>query len=171
MISVIYVFINLKNIFPAFIFANLKCLGIFAPLKTRVVKIKKNITKKRLTQLALFVAIIGVAMLFDVYFENNPVNFENIPGEANTTTAESASVCLISQASSIAAKTAEQKAFGRKIQLKSHDKFIQKYHQLRNYQVLKAEVQTQTTPLINSYRYLAFKNYFFSIPDDEPLSS
>jgi len=122
-------------------------------------------------QLALFVAVIGMATLFDIYFENNPdVTVEN---EANSSKDEKTkdTILLISQSTDLGVKTSVQKTFSRKLQVKSHDKFFQKYYQLRNYQVLKAEVQTQTTPLINSYQYLAFKNYFYSIPDDVPLNS
>ena len=133
--------------------------------------IKKNISKKLLLRLALFVAVIGVASMFDVYFENNPEKLEEIQTESADNTGGQSRMYFVSQVNSVGAKTSGQKNTGRKLQVKSHDKFIQKYHQLRNYQVLKAEVQTQTTPLILSYHYLVFKNYFFTVPDDEPLIS
>lgn len=122
-------------------------------------------------KLALFAAVIGIATLFDIYFESNQKEIDEI--EANSSKDDKAkdTILLISQTTDLGAKTSVQKAFARKLQVRSHDKFIQKYYQLRNYQVLKAEVQTQTAPLINSYHYLAFKNYFYSIPDDVPLIS
>ena len=122
-------------------------------------------------KLALFAAVIGMATLFDIYFESNQKEIDEI--EANSSKDDKAmdTILLISQTTDLGAKTSVQKTFARKLQVKSHDKFIQKYYQLRNYQVLKAEVQTQTAPLINSYHYLAFKNYFYSIPDDVPLNS
>lgn len=122
-------------------------------------------------KLALFAAVIGIATLFDIYFEKDPV--EIVENKANSSKDDKPkdTILLISQSTDLGAKTSVQKTFARKLQEKSHDKFIQKYYQLRNYQVLKAEVQTQTTPLINTYHYLAFKNYFYSIPDDIPINS
>jgi len=130
---------------------------------------KKKISKKIVLKLALFAAVIGLATLFDIYFDKN--DFETAEIESSQSKDEKGpdTILLISQTTNFGAKTSDQKTFTRKVYIKSHDKFLQKHYQLRNYQVLKAEVQTQTTPLINTYHYLAFKNYFYSIPDDIPL--
>lgn len=132
---------------------------------------KRKISKKLILRLALFIAVIGLASLFDVYFESKQVEIVENESDSAKDTKTRNTVHLISQSKDLVVKTPVQKTFSRKLQIKSHDKFIQKYYQLRNYQVLKAEVQTQTTPLINSYHYLAFKNYFYSLPDDVPLNS
>ena len=133
--------------------------------------IKKNISKKLILRLALFIAVIGVATLFDVYFENNPEKLKEMQAESADNTGGQSKIYFVSQVNTINAKTSAQKNTGRKLQVKLHDKYIQKYHQLRNFQVLKAEVKTQTSPLILSYHYLVFENYFFTVPDDEPLIS
>jgi len=131
---------------------------------------KRKISKKVIFKLALFVTVIGIATLFDIYYENNQA--ETVKNEANSKDEKKQdTILLISQSTDFGVKTPAYKTFSRKVQIKSQDKFIQKYYQLRNYQVLKAEVQTQTTPLINNYHYLAFKNYFYSVPDDVPLNS
>lgn len=122
-------------------------------------------------QLALFVAVIGIAALFDIYFENDRIEIKETEAGSSEGEKEQDSILLIGQSTNFGAKTSENKTLVRKLHVKSHDKFIQKYYQIRNYQVLKAEVQTQTTPLINSYHYLAFQNYFYSLPDDVPLNS
>ena len=133
--------------------------------------IKKKISKKMLMRLALFVAVIGMASLFDIYFEDSKVKPKETETGASNDEKKQEKIVLISQSANFDVKTQIQKTVVRKLQVKLHDKFIQKYYQLRNYQVLKAEVQTQTTPLINTYHYLSFKNYFFSVPDDIPLHS
>lgn len=112
-----------------------------------------------------------MASLFDIYFENGQVEIVEIKANSSKDEKKQEKIVLISQSTNLDLKTQVQKTVVRKLQVKSHDKYIQKYYQLRNYQVLKAEVQTQTAPLINSYHYLAFKNYFYSIPDDIPLKS
>lgn len=132
--------------------------------------IKIKITKKAVLKLVLFVAVIGTASLFDYFFDDDLSALENIESEAGKHTANQNTVYLINQVNTIAIKSSVQSASDRKINVKSHDRLIQKYHQLRNYQVFKAEVRTQTSPLINTYHYLAFKNYYFSDPDgDDPL--
>jgi len=132
---------------------------------------KKKISKKVVLKLALFVAVIGLATLFDHFFDKNTAEAKEIEASSSRENQEQKSIFLISQTPNFGVKTLAEKTIPRKLQLKSQDKFIQKYYQLRNYQVLKAEVQTQTTPLISTYHYLAFKNYFYSVPDDIPLNS
>lgn len=133
--------------------------------------IKKEISKKLVVRLALFAAVIGIAALFDIYFDNNRIELKEIETNSQEDEKEQGSILLINQTINSGAKVTAGKTVVKKPQLKSHDKFIQKYYQLRNYQVLKAEVQTQTAPLINAYHYLPFKNYFYSLPDDIPLNS
>jgi hypothetical protein len=132
---------------------------------------KKKISKKVVLKLALFVAVIGLATLFDHYFDKNSAEVKEIEASSSKENKEQKTILLISQTPNYGIKTLAEKTVSRKLQIKSQDKFIQKYYQIRNYQVLKAEVQTQTAPLINTYHYLAFKNYFYSVPDDIPLNS
>ena len=122
-------------------------------------------------RLALFAAVIGIAALFDIYFDNNRVELNEFETSSPEDEKEQGSILLINQTINSGAKVSAGKTVVRNPQLKSHDKLVQKYYQLRNYQVLKAESQTQTTPLINSYHYLVFKNYFYSVPEDDPLNS
>ena len=139
--------------------------------KNEPVSIKIKISKKTGLKLALFVAVIGTAALFDYFFDDDLSAFEKIETEAGKHAADQNTVYLINQVNTIAIKSSVQLASCKKLYVKSHDKLIQKYHQLRNYQVFKAEVVTQTSPLINTYHYLAFKNYYFSDPDDEPFKA
>lgn len=133
--------------------------------------LREKISKKLVLKLALFVAVIGMAAAFDIYFDKIPEELKEIKSESKDSSKDQHSIYFIGQSNSLAAKTSVQKQCNRDSQLKSHDKFMRKHHQLRNHQVLKAEVQNQTTPLIDSYHYLAFQNYFFSDPDDNPLFS
>lgn len=133
--------------------------------------IKRKISKKIVLRLALFVAVIAMASLFDIYFDDTSIKTEETETGSAKEEKKQERIVLISQSTNLDLRTQVQKTVVRKIQLKSHDKYIQKYYQLRNYQVLRAEVQNQTAPLINSYHYLAFKNYFYSVPDDIPINS
>ncbi len=119
-------------------------------------------------KLALFVAVIGTASLVDYFFDDDLAALDKIETEEGNQSTGQNTVYLINQVNTIAIKSSVQVSGEKKIPVKSHDKLIQKYHQLRNYQVLKAEIQIQTFPLINTYHYLAFKNYYFTDPDDDP---
>jgi len=149
-------------------FAFLNYFGIFAALELKPVKIIINISKKQWIRLAVFAGLIAVAALFDVYFENTGVPLASVENNTGSNTGEKGSVQLYSQTVDLGGKIQVMKVVQRKLQPKSHDKLLQQFHQHRNYQVLKAEVQTQTAPLILTYHYLAFRNYVYISPDDSP---
>lgn len=124
-----------------------------------------------LARLAVFMLVAGAAFIFDFYFDNEAQFVKSEKEEPEQEKTSQNTVYLISQVNTLTAKSSVQKSTNKRVQVKSHDKFLQKYHQLRNYQVLKAEVQIQTAPIILSYHYLVFQNYFFSDPDDVPFVS
>lgn len=119
--------------------------------------------------MAMFVAVIATAFVLDVYFGNNQQELEKIQAQSEEQSNEAGKVYLVAQTAPGTVKTSEQKTSTRTPQLQSHDKFLRKYYSNRNYQVLKAEVVTQTTPLISSYHYLVFQNHFVS-PEEDPLA-
>lgn len=120
-----------------------------------------------LLRLAMLIAVVGISVLLDTYFENNPQELENITVESNKQTSDPEHIYVIGQSASLGAKVQVQKKSDRKLQVHLHDKFLRKYHQMRNYQVLQAEEQTQTAPIIQSYHYLVFQNHFFTRPDED----
>lgn len=117
----------------------------------------------------MIIAVVGSAILLDVYFDGSSAELKNVQAESEIPTNEPGGVYLIAQTNSTSVKTSVQKGQTRKLQVHSHDKFLRKYHQVRNNEVLKAEVQPQTVPIIQSYHYLIFQNYFFTQPDEDPL--
>ncbi len=129
---------------------------------------KLKISKKQWLNIAIFAAVIAVAAVFDIYFENRGVQVAGIENSTSDNEDEKSSVQLFSQNVDFGVKIQVLKTVQRKIQLKAHDKFLQQFHQLRNYQVLKAEVQTQNAPQIITYEYLSFRNYIYFSPDDIP---
>ena len=128
--------------------------------------IKLKLTKKQLLKLTLFVAVIGIAHLFDSYLDKNPVHLDET--SSNNQHNVPNTVYLVNQVNVLNVKVELQKPAVRNLHPKLYDRLIQKYHQVRNYQVLKAEAEPKTSPLISAYHYLAFKNYFFTDPDNDP---
>ncbi|WP_347839652.1 hypothetical protein [uncultured Draconibacterium sp.] len=132
-------------------------------------KLKINITKRLMAKLALFMVVVAAAFILDVYFGNHPEELKKIQAESQEQSSDQGKVYLITQTTVNSVKILEQKASARQLKLQLHDKFLRNHHSSRNYQVLKAEVVKQTTPLILSYHYLVFQNHIFS-PDEDPLA-
>ena len=122
-------------------------------------------------RLAVFVAIIAAAALFDFYSQKNGIEFQVTKNQKQDQTSEKGNVQLFSQTIDWGVKVQVMKPLFRKYQERTHTKLIQQFHQLRNFQVLKAEVQTRTAPLILSYQFLAFSTYYYSSPDDYSISA
>lgn len=134
--------------------------------------IKLKISKKVLTRLAVFVALTAGALLFDIYFDNHPVELEQIEaGSEKKPVAEHGVVYLFNPVNASSVKTTVQKTPTRKLFDQTHNKNLQKYHQLRNYQVLKAEANLPRKSLVLSYHHLTFRHCFFTFPDDDPFIS
>ncbi|WP_319479564.1 hypothetical protein [uncultured Draconibacterium sp.] len=127
---------------------------------------KIKITRKFAVQLAMFMVVIAAALVLDVYFGNNPEEVKKIQAESQEQSNEQGAVYLITQSSSNTIKTFEDRVYSKHTKPQLHDKFLRSYHSIRNYQVLKAEVVKQTTPLILSYHYLVFQNHVFSPEED-----
>lgn len=122
-------------------------------------------------QLLLFVALTGVAFLFDEYFEEHPAALKEFQKEKKENSAEHGTIYLFTQSVNMSAKSPVQKISERKIYDQLHNKFLQKSHQLRNNHVLKTETESITQPLFLSYHHFIFRHYFFTHPDDDPLIS
>jgi len=133
-------------------------------------KLKIDISKKLLLRLALFVVVVAAALVVDAYFGKNPDELEKIQAESQKQTSEPGRVYLLAQNASLTLKVSVQKSPTRNLKVQLHDKFLRKYHQLRNYQVFNAEVKAHAAPLIQSYHYLVFQNYFFTNPDEDSLA-
>ncbi|SHF54553.1 hypothetical protein SAMN05444274_106141 [Mariniphaga anaerophila] len=134
-------------------------------------KFKLKISKKRLLQFLLFIALTGVAFIFDKYFEEHPDALKELKSENESKTTDHGTICLFSQSVNLNAKSPVQKINERKIYEQHHNKFLQKCHQLRDCQILKSEPDALKKPLFLSYHHLIFRHYYFSHPDEVPAIS
>lgn len=136
----------------------------------KALEINIKISKKVLAKIAVFAALVGIAVLFDAYFENHPVEMDEIEKTADNST-EYGVVYLYNPVNTCSTKSSFNKTPSRKLFELTHNKHIQQYHQLRNYQVLKAEREQPAVPLVFSHHHLIFRHYHFTFPDDDPLIS
>lgn len=132
-------------------------------------KFKLKISKKLILQLLIFGALTGAAIIFDSYIENHPEALKELQTESETTETEHGTVYLFSQTTGFSAKSPVQKSTTRKLFDQAHDKFLQKCHQLRHRQALKAEIGISRKPLYISFHNLVLRQTFFTHPDDVPL--
>ncbi len=132
-----------------------------------MVKIRVKISVKVLVKLAIFVALIGLAVFFDNYFEKNPVGLDEFAAGQGETATEHGVIYIFSQNSPTTIKTSAQKTPDRKIFQQSHNKLLQKYHQLRNYQVFQKESGIQKPPLILTCYFIFFRSCHFPSPDSD----
>jgi len=131
---------------------------------------KINISKKLIVKLSVFLILGVAAVLVDNYLDNNPTEFKNIEANAGAPASTSGEIIVLAQSSSLSVKTLAQKVPERNLFAGAHDKFLRNYHSVRDFQVLKAEVIHQTTPLITTYHYLVFQDHLFSPDNEDPLS-
>jgi hypothetical protein len=135
------------------------------------VKFNLKISKSLVIQLVLFAALAGIAVIFDVYLKNHPGTLEELTTEGQEAQAEHGTIYLFSQIGNLNAKSMVQKIPTRKLFDQTHDKFLQKCHQLSNHQALKTENKTIQKPVYLTYHHLIFGYNYFTLPDDEPLNS
>lgn len=127
--------------------------------------IKVKISKKQLLKLIIFTAFLGFTFILDSYLERESV--EIIGGNTQKShTKEPGIVCFFQSTTTFSAKIVTQKISARKFLQHSHNKLIQKYHQLRNYQLLKCKAENFKKPVILTYHFLGLRNYFRSSSDD-----
>ncbi len=116
-------------------------------------------------------SLISAAFLFDHYFEKHPEALKEFREESKEASGSQEGVCLFSQTLSFSVKSSVQKPPHRKPVDESHGKLLQKWHQLRIHQFLRAETNTIRQPFFLSYNHLIFRRYHFDIPDEIPLVS
>lgn len=126
-----------------------------------------------MVRLMVFIIAFGLASILDVYLEKHPVQLCKMEENSEKPDGEQGVIYMVSPgANSLSAKTSVQKTPDRKLFQQSHDKFLQNYHQLRNYQVLKADAKNQKILSVSTCHFIVFRDYSCFFPDDDdPLIS
>lgn len=123
-----------------------------------------------LVKLTVFSVLVGVAIVADVYLDNNSAGSEIIEASADEEqNNKQEQIFLLDNFVASPVKVTFQRNISCKIRSNSHDKFLSNYHSIRNYQVLKAEETQSSVPLIAIYHRLDFLTHLFP-PDDDVYS-
>jgi hypothetical protein len=132
-------------------------------------KFTRKISKKQWLQLLLFTTVIGLASLLDNYLEKNSLYIPVIQSQDKNTAENQNDLDLIEQFSiSINAKITFQKTPERKFPDLSTNKFLPRYHQLRNFQVLKADRNAESDHSGLTCHLPVLRFYRDYLPDEDP---
>ena len=122
-------------------------------------------------RLLVFAALLGFAFILDNRWEKESVEIADNNTQKNHDTEEPGIVYFFVQCNTTFSAKVLTQISVRKLFQQSHDKFIQKYHQLRNYQLLKCEAKNLKKPCILILYFLEFKNGSGNLSDEIPLIS
>ena len=129
---------------------------------------KRFISKDLAVKLFLFFAVITAAILFDVFHEDNSVDYSDSKQE--TPKSDDSSITHFYFCNS--AKPLNLKIPGshdsKKNLFQNQDKFLQKFHNKRAFYILKTESKLPRLPIALAVHYTVLKKCHYSSPDDYP---
>jgi len=131
-----------------------------------------KISNKAVAKFTLFIALIGAAFILDIYFDNYPIELDEINEEKEENTDLQSIFYYYNPSSSLSLKISTQKISSRFHFEQLHNKFLQKYHQQHKYTEPDKEAKKIKYTKNLTHLNLILKNYNFVYPDDNPpLSS
>lgn len=129
---------------------------------------KIKISRKLLIKVTFFAVVTVSAFLFDRYFDITKLKLDVNSSETGDNSSNHNLVNFIYPANTFSIKTLTIKPLTKNFSEVLHDKFLQRYHQLRNFQILKEETKTFKPPFYFSIHYLVFMNFGNFTADDKP---
>lgn len=138
---------------------------IFGPRKIESVRFSKYISKGLLVRLALLFAMIAAAALFDFY-HTSPGRKTVANHQANEP--ESGKICFFSQANSNNLKVSGTDFVARSRFVCTENRFLLKHHNLRAFQIMKAETVSVCFSAEQSFHSLPYRRVLYMSPDDTP---
>jgi hypothetical protein len=130
--------------------------------------LKKYISKHFIVRLCLLLALVGAAAVFDMYHTANQKiadDIRKIPVQDNS---ETNKIFICNQVPTNNLKTSGAE-FSIRFRLAfTQDKFLQKYYNLRTFQLMKAETLNSFFPSVCSFHSLPFNRVLYPSPDDTP---
>jgi hypothetical protein len=130
--------------------------------------LKKYISKHFILRICLLLALVSAAAVFDMYHTTNRKIADSIrkipvPDDSGTN-----KIFFCNQVPANNLKT-----FGAEFSVRfrfafTQDKFLQKYYNLRTFQLMKAETLHSSFPSVSSFHSLPFNRVLYPSPDDTP---
>lgn len=138
----------------------------------KTVKFRIKISKSKLIKLAALILVVGAAIILDTYFEKHPVEFKKLEAEKDATDNSDTMICFYNPFNSISAKILLQKIPFRILYEQSHNRLVQKFHQMHDSQILKSGYKKIVNSSILSFlQLIASHNYYSFSKEDPPVFS
>ena len=136
-----------------------------------LMKLKRYISKYFIMRLCLLLALVGSAAVFDMYHTSNQKIADCVRNIPSPDVPGTNKIFFYNQTSGTSLKTSGTDFSIRFRFAYSQDKFLQKYYNLRTFQLMKAETLLSFFPSVCSSHSLPYNRVLYSSPDDTPLLS
>lgn len=130
---------------------------------------KIHISKKNLLKLALFIAVLATAVLFDLSRDKSDIKLSENHNTKGSSSHELSQFCFYSTFNSFKQKSLSTKFSARKLFLRTQSEFLQKYHNLKAGQSVKSELLQNYVAAGLQIDRIRFQRCLFRNPDDGPL--
>jgi hypothetical protein len=130
-------------------------------------KLKKYFSKHFILRFCLILALVGGAMVFDMYHAANQkiaVKTRKVPTSQETDN----KTFFCNQVPSYNLKTSATEFSIRFRNTITQNKFLIQHYNLRTFQLMKAEAVQSSFPALCSFHSLPFNRVVYSSPDDIP---
>ncbi len=119
-------------------------------------------------RLLFIAALSGISFFFDSYFEKHPDILDELQTEKENEPCDYGTIYLFSPVGSFNARISATNLTGRKFFDQEHDRLLQKCHQHRTVQLLRAKAEVYPVAMTLMPCNLLRRCHPFSSPDDEP---
>ncbi|MDP2337704.1 MAG: hypothetical protein Q8N05_14925 [Bacteroidota bacterium] len=130
--------------------------------------LKKYMSKHFLVRLCLLLTMVSAAAVFDMYHAVNQKLADNVRKIPASDEAETNKMFFYNQVTSYNLKTSGAEFSFRFRFAYAHDKFLLKHHNLRTFQLMKAEALHSSFSAVCSFHSLPFNRVLYASPDDTP---
>lgn len=128
----------------------------------------KYISKQLILRIGLLLLLVGGAAVFDMYHKANQKIADSARKIPRSDENESGKVYFYSQVTTYNFKTSGTSLSVRPVFACTQDKFLQKYYNLRTFQMMKAETVQMSFPSALSVRSIPYNRVLYASPDDTP---
>lgn len=136
-------------------------------LERLLMGLKVKISKQFAIKLAVFMLLIVGAVVVDNYLDRIPKPVVQSESEPESSDESQNVVYMMYPSVNYIAKPYVQKTIQRKIFEVSQCKFLQKYHQIRAFHILKNEANRLNPNRIFVCYHFVFRHIYFSFHDDQ----
>ena len=130
--------------------------------------LKKYMSKLFILRICLMLALVGAAAVFDMYHAANLKLAESVRKIPVSDEAGTNKIFFCNQVTVCNLKTSGTDFSVRFRFVYTQEKFLQKYYNLRAFQLMKAETTHSSFQAVCSFHSFPFNRVLYSSPDDTP---